>query len=45
MPSQVVNATADSFNPSSLLELYELDSRYISVNGSLMFFHAGVNGL
>ncbi len=45
MPSQLVNATADSFNPSALLSLYELDSRYVSVNGQLLRFHAGVNGL
>ncbi len=45
MPSQLVNATADSFNPSALLSLYELDSRYVSVNGQLLRWHDGVNGL
>jgi lambda family phage minor tail protein L len=45
MPSAVVNAQADIFNPSALLALYELDSRYVSAAGQLLRFHAGVNGL
>ncbi len=45
MPLQSVNAEADRFNPSALLSLYELDSRYISQFGQQFFFHAGVNGL
>lgn len=45
MPLAVTNATADSFNPSSLLSLYEIDSRYVALGGSVMYFHAGVNGL
>lgn len=40
-----VNAESALFAPTSLLSLYALDSRYISVNGALDLFHAGVNGL
>ncbi len=43
--SATVYATSYSFNPSTLLSLYELDSRFISVNGSIFRWHAGVNGL
>jgi lambda family phage minor tail protein L len=39
------NAEADLFAPTALLDLYELDSRFISVNGSLYRFTAGVNGV
>lgn len=45
MPSQAVNTEALRANPSALLSLYELDSRYVSVNGSLLRWHDGVNGL
>ena len=45
MALQSVNATADSFNPSALLNLYELDTRYVSPVGTVFRFHAGVNGL
>ncbi len=45
MPSQVVNATSFASNPSALLSLYELDTRYTSPLGSRILFHAGVNGL
>jgi len=43
--SATVYAESYSFAPTSLLSLYELDSRFISVNGSLMRFHPGVNGV
>ncbi len=45
MALQSVNAEAELFAPTALLSLYTLDSRYISVNGSVYRFHAGVNGL
>ncbi len=45
MPNAVVNATSFSSNPSSLLSLYEIDTRYVSPVGSRFLFHAGVNGL
>ncbi len=45
MALKITNATSYLANPSSLLNLYEIDSRYISVNGQRFFFHAGVNGL
>lgn len=45
MPSALVNATSDVFNPGALLSLYELDSRFIAANGQLFRFHPGVNGL
>ncbi len=45
MPIANVNAQSFISNPSALLDLYELDSRYISVNGARYLFHPGVNGL
>lgn len=45
MPSALTNATSDSFAPSALISLYELDTRYISAQGQLFRFHEGVNGL
>lgn len=39
------NAESLLFAPTSLLDLYELDSRFISAGGQLYRFHAGVNGL
>lgn len=45
MPSALVNALSDSFAPNALLDLYELDTRYIAANGTLFRFHEGVNGL
>lgn len=43
--SATVYAESYAFAPTSLLSLYEIDSRFISVNGSLMRFTAGVNGV
>ncbi len=45
MALQSVNAAAVLANPSSLLSLYELDSRYTSPIGERLLFHPGVNGL
>jgi lambda family phage minor tail protein L len=45
MPIVSVNAESDVFNPSALLSLYTIDTRFVSVTGSLYRFHAGVNGL
>lgn len=45
MPIQSSNADALSFTPTTLLSLYTLDSRYISVNGALLHFCPSVNGL
>lgn len=45
MAIQSVNSESYRFNPSSLLSLYEIDSRYISSVGTVFRFHAGVNGL
>lgn len=45
MAIKAVNAESMLATPTSLLSLYELDSRFISVNGALYRFHAGVNGL
>ncbi len=44
MPLKSVNAESYRFNPSALLSLYEIDSRYIAAYGSQLYFHAGVNG-
>ena len=44
MAIEAVQAESFSFAPSALLSLYELDSRYISANGSVYRWHAGVNG-
>lgn len=38
-------AESFSFAPTALLSLYTLDSRFVSVNGAVYKFHAGVNGL
>ncbi len=45
MPSQAINATSYLANPSALLSLYEIDSRFVSPVGQIFRFHAGVNGL
>lgn len=45
MSLQVTNATSYTFNPSALLSLYVLDTRYVSPVGERFLFHAGVNGL
>ncbi len=45
MALKSTNAESYAFAPSVLLSLYEIDSRYVSVNGSILRFHAGVNGL
>lgn len=42
MPSIEVLKEQSKFDPSTLLSLFELDAR--SVNGSRLYFHAGVNG-
>lgn len=39
------NAESDGFTPTALLSLFTLDSRFISVNGQILYFHPGVNGL
>jgi lambda family phage minor tail protein L len=44
MAIEAVQAVSFAFAPSALLSLYELDSRYISANGALYRWHAGVNG-
>lgn len=44
MTQLVVNATSYLANPGGLLSFYEIDSRYISVNGTRYLWHAGVNG-
>lgn len=45
MALAVTNATSLAANPSALIELYELDSRFISSVGQRYLFHPGVNGL
>lgn len=45
MALRSVNAESMLATPTSLLSLYELDTRFISVNGDRYFLHAGVNGL
>ncbi len=45
MPLASVNATSSSFSPSTLLALYTLDSRFVSVNGQILRFVSSVNGL
>lgn len=45
MALQSVNAQSLIPNPGALLSLFELDSRFVSVNGALYSFHPGVNGL
>lgn len=43
--SSTVYAESYAFAPTTLISLYELDSRFVSNNGSLYRFHAGVNGV
>lgn len=45
MPLAKTNAESALFAPTSLISLYQLDSRFISVGGALDRFHCGVNGL
>ena len=45
MSLQVTNAEADGFTPTALLSFFTVDSRFISVNGQILYFHPGVNGL
>lgn len=42
MPQDNVIVEQNSFSPSALLQLFELDAR--SINGSRLYFHPGVNG-
>lgn len=44
MSLQATNAESMLAAPTALLSLYELDSRFISVNGAVYRWHAGVNG-
>lgn len=44
MALQAVNAESMLSTPTALLSLYELDSRFVSVNGSVYRWHDGVNG-
>jgi lambda family phage minor tail protein L len=43
----LISTNAQSYipDPGCLLDLFTLDSRYISVNGNQYFWHPGVNGL
>ncbi len=45
MAQQVVNQESLLPAPSALLELFTLDTRYVTSQGQLFYFHAGVNGL
>ena len=44
MPLKVTNAESDIFAPSALLSLYEIDTRFVAVNGQRWLLCPSVNG-